>query len=92
MSVMRAALLLVSSLASGSRVEVQANGNTNEPALHAGTMIGIMAAMPDEIVKLKQHVTDQEEHKRGSVFTFTTGKLGGRPVVVAPANVRLPLV
>ena len=51
------------------------------------SLIGIMAAMPDEIVKLKQELTDVEEQKRGNVFSFTTGKLNGRPVVVAPANV-----
>ena len=49
--------------------------------------IGIMAAMPVEIEKLKAHVTEQVEHKFGSVFTFTTGKLSGRAVVFASAGV-----
>ena len=43
--------------------------------------------MPPEIEKLKQHVENQEDHKHGSAFTFTTGTLGGRPVVFAAANV-----
>lgn len=51
--------------------------------------IGIMAAMPVEVAKLQEHVTDKEEHSFGKVFTFTTGKLCGRPVVFAPANVPL---
>jgi hypothetical protein len=49
--------------------------------------LGILAAMPPEIEKLKQHVENQEDHKHGSAFTFTTGTLGGRPVVFAAANV-----
>jgi len=40
-----------------------------------------------EVEKLKEHVTEQEEHKHGACFTFTTGKLAGKPVVFAPANV-----
>ena len=51
-------------------------------------MIGIMAAMPVEVEKLKQHVTDQQEHKHGSCYTFVTGKLAGKQVVFAPANER----
>lgn len=43
--------------------------------------------MPQEIEKLKGAVTDQTEHKYGSVFVFTTGMLAGRPVVFAAANV-----
>ena len=43
--------------------------------------------MPQEVEKLKANVTDQVEHNRGTVFTFTTGTLGGRPVVFAAANV-----
>eukprot|EP00966_Prymnesium_polylepis_P282684 6531886-Prymnesium_polylepis.1 len=57
--------------------------------------IGIMAAMPVEVEKLKQHVTEQQEHKHGGVFTYTTGKLAGKSVVFAPANVsalRLSLI
>uniref|UniRef100_A0A7S4I429 adenosylhomocysteine nucleosidase n=1 Tax=Prymnesium polylepis TaxID=72548 RepID=A0A7S4I429_9EUKA len=43
--------------------------------------------MPVEVEKLKQHVTEQQEHKHGGVFTYTTGKLAGKSVVFAPANV-----
>jgi len=50
-------------------------------------MIGIMAAMPVEVEKLKAHVTDQEERMHGSCFKFTTGKLAGKSVVFAAANV-----
>ena len=49
--------------------------------------LGILAAMPPEIAKLQGAVTDQVEHKRGSVFTFTTGTLAGKPVVFAAANI-----
>jgi len=45
--------------------------------------------MPQEVEKLKATVSDQEEHKRGTAFTFTTGTLEGRPVVFAAANVGL---
>ena len=48
--------------------------------------LGILAAMPPEVEKLKQNVDAQEEHKYG-VFTFTTGTLMGRPVVFAAANI-----
>ena len=51
--------------------------------------VGILAAMPQEIQKLKENVQEQEVHKRGSVFEFTTGKLEGKPVVFGAANVRL---
>ena len=50
-------------------------------------MIGILAAMPAEIEMLKKHVTQQTEHTFGTVFTFTTGKLRGKPVVFGAANV-----
>jgi len=53
----------------------------------AKTCLGILAAMPQEIEKLKANVTEQQEHKRGSIFTFTTGMLEGRPVVFGAANV-----
>jgi len=49
--------------------------------------IGILAAMPPEVAKLKEAVSNQQEHKRGEVFTFTTGELAGKPVVFAPGNV-----
>ena len=48
--------------------------------------LGLLAAMPPEIEKLKQNVDGQEDHKHG-IFTFTTGTLAGRPVVFAAANV-----
>lgn len=50
--------------------------------------IGILAAMPEEEAKLKEHVTDQEVHTVGEVFEFRTGMLAGRPVVFGAANVR----
>ena len=50
-------------------------------------MIGILAAMPAEIEMLKKHVTEQSEHSFGAVFSFTTGKLRGKPVVFGAANV-----
>ena len=43
--------------------------------------------MPQEIAKLKEHVTDMEDHTCGAAFVFTTGMLSGRPVVFAAANV-----
>jgi 5'-methylthioadenosine/S-adenosylhomocysteine nucleosidase len=49
--------------------------------------LGILAAMPQEVEKLKGAVEGQEEHKRGNAFVFTTGTLAGRPVVFAAANV-----
>ena len=52
--------------------------------------IGILAAMPEEEAKLKEHVTDQEVLKVGEVFEFRTGMLAGRPVVFGAANVRRP--
>ena len=48
---------------------------------------GILAAMPQEVAELSKHVTGQREHKRGSIFTFVTGELDGKPVVYAAANV-----
>ena len=56
-------------------------------AMSSTPRLGILAAMPPEIEKLKQTVENQEDHKHGSAFTFTTGTLGGRPVVFAAANV-----
>eukprot|EP00310_Coccolithus_braarudii_P020385 CAMPEP_0183355452 /NCGR_PEP_ID=MMETSP0164_2-20130417/40451_1 /TAXON_ID=221442 /ORGANISM="Coccolithus pelagicus ssp braarudi, Strain PLY182g" /LENGTH=251 /DNA_ID=CAMNT_0025528571 /DNA_START=14 /DNA_END=769 /DNA_ORIENTATION=+ len=50
---------------------------------------GILAAMPAEIEELKKHVTKQETHKRGAVFTFVTGELCGKQVVFGAANVGL---
>lgn len=49
--------------------------------------LGILAAMPEEIAKLKEFVSDQEAHKRGAVWEFVTGTLDGRPVVFAAAGV-----
>lgn len=49
--------------------------------------LGILAAMPQEVEKLKGAVSEQQEHARGSAFVFTTGVLAGRPVVFAAANV-----
>ena len=57
------------------------------PSDTGAMVVGIMAAMPVEVEKLKQNVTAQEEHKHG-MYTFTTGQLVGKPVVFAPANVR----
>ena len=48
---------------------------------------GILAAMPAEIAALRKVVTDQVEHKRGEVFSFTTGKLEGCEVVFGASNV-----
>ena len=50
--------------------------------------LGILAAMPQEVAKLKANVAEQEVHKRGEVFEFITGTLAGRPVVFGAANVR----
>lgn len=50
--------------------------------------LGILAALPQEVAKLKKAVDGQEEHPRGSAFTFITGTLVGTPVVFAAANVR----
>jgi len=50
-------------------------------------VLGILAAMPEEVAKLKANVQEQQEHPRGSVFTFTTGQLEGRPVVFAAAGI-----
>lgn len=50
--------------------------------------LGILAAMPTEVAKLKEAVQGQEDHPRGSVFVFTTGTLEGKPVVFAAANVQ----
>lgn len=55
---------------------------------HPPKRLGILAAMPQEVAKLKANVTDQVEHKRGSVFEFVTGRLEGREVVFGAANVR----
>ena len=52
------------------------------------TRLGLLAAMPEEVAKLRAHVTEQEEHPHGSAFVFVTGNLAGRPVVFAAANVR----
>ena len=49
--------------------------------------IGILAAMPQEIAKLKETVQGQADFQKGSVFTFTTGTLEGKPVVFAAANI-----
>jgi len=49
--------------------------------------LGILAALPQEVAKLKKAVDGQEEHPRGSAFTFITGTLVGTPVVFAAANV-----
>ena len=48
--------------------------------------IGILAAMPQEIVKLEESVTDQVKTQKG-IFSFTTGKLGGKDVVFGAANI-----
>ena len=48
--------------------------------------IGILSAMPQEVSKLKENVTDQQEHKFG-IFSFTTGTLEGKPVVFAFSNI-----
>ena len=48
--------------------------------------IGILAAMPQEIVKLEENVTDQVKTQKG-IFSFTTGKLGGKDVVFGAANI-----
>ena len=55
--------------------------------LTASTRGTAPAQMPQEVAKLKEHVTEQKEHPRGSLFVFTTGMLGGRAVVFAAANV-----
>lgn len=49
--------------------------------------LGILAAMPQEVEKLKGAVTEQQVHKYGSVFEFVTGKLEGREVVFGAANI-----
>lgn len=48
--------------------------------------IGILSAMPQEVAKLQEHVTDQQEHKFG-IFSFTTGTLEGKKVVFAFSNI-----
>jgi len=53
----------------------------------AAPRLGILAAMPEEIAKLKEFVTEQEVHKRGAVFEFVTGKLDGRPVVFGASGI-----
>lgn len=59
----------------------------SRPALQPVRRIGILAAMPAEVAKLKSAVQGQTEHKRGTAFTFVTGWLNGKPVVFAAANV-----
>ena len=49
--------------------------------------IGILAAMPQEVEKLKGAVQEQQEHPHGNCFVFTTGVLEGKPVVFAAANI-----
>ena len=49
--------------------------------------IGILAAMPQEVKKLKDHVQNQIEHDVGQVFNFITGTLNQKPVVFGAANV-----
>jgi len=49
--------------------------------------LGLLAAMPEEVKKLEANVQGQQQHKRGAVFTFTTGTLHGKPVVFAAAGV-----
>ena len=50
-------------------------------------VLGILAAMPAEIAKLKANVTNQSEQNFGNAFTYTTGSLCGKEVVFAAANV-----
>lgn len=49
-------------------------------------LLGILAAMPQEVEKLKQNVEGQEEHSRG-IWIFTTGTIAGNPVVFAAAEI-----
>ena len=53
----------------------------------SSSRIGILAAMPQEVAKLRENVSDQVEHKHGDIFTFVTGILVGKPIVFAAANV-----
>ena len=55
-------------------------------AAPASPMIGILAAMPAEVAKLKENTSEAEDHKFGDVFVFTTGIIGGRFARLHPSR------